>query len=156
MLAERWNDPAALADQWATMHRETLFALHDCDVHYLNQIALGTSDDLVAHLLLKKLKLARVISNDSRVLVVRMNSLVEFETESGGRALARIAHPSAPESATAGLSISSLTGAGLIGLGEGQAILWPDRAGDLRPLKVRRIARPPASRAVKLCRKDLS
>lgn len=116
---------AAVADQWAAMHRDILFAVHDCEVHYLTAIALASADDLVAHLLLKKLKLARKVGNDEAASLVRMNSLVEYEDGSGRPRMARLLHPSVRQDPH-GVSIASMAGAGLIGLGEGQAIRWPD------------------------------
>jgi regulator of nucleoside diphosphate kinase len=71
-----------------------------------------------------------------------MNSLVEFVDERGKTRLARLTHPWAPRTTDHGISITSLLGAGLLGLAEGQAVLWPDRTGEMHPLKVNRIGRP--------------
>lgn len=139
LAAMKLPDAACLADQWASMHRTALFAVHECELHYLSTTALSASDDLVAHLLLKKLKLAKKVSNDSAVRAVRMNSVVEFDEGDDRLQTGRLVHPSAPVSPTHGIGISSLLGAGLIGLNEGQSILWPDQAGAFRPLSVIRI-----------------
>lgn len=139
LAAMKLPDAACLADQWASMHRTALFAVHECELHYLSTTALSASDDLVAHLLLKKLKLAKKVSNDSAVRAVRMNSVVEFDEGDDRPRTGRLIHPSAPVSPTHSIGISSLVGAGLIGLAEGQSILWPDRAGVFRPLNIVRI-----------------
>lgn len=139
LAAMKLPDAACLADQWASMHRTALFAVQECELHYLSTTALSASDDLVAHLLLKKLKLAKKVSNDSAVRAVRMNSVVEFDEGDDRPRTGRLIHPSAPVSPTHGIGISSLVGAGLIGLAEGQSILWPDRAGVFRPLNIVRI-----------------
>ena len=60
------HDAACLADEWASLHRTALFTVHECELHYLSTTALSAADDLVAHLLLKKLKLAKKVSNDFR------------------------------------------------------------------------------------------
>lgn len=139
LAATKLPDAACLADQWASMHRTALFAVHECELHYLSTTALSASDDLVAHLLLKKLKLAKKVSNDSDVRAVRMNSVVEFHEGDDRLRTGRLIHPSASVPPTHGIGISSLVGAGLIGLTEGQSILWPDQAGAFRPLNIVRI-----------------
>lgn len=136
-------DARLTARRWADLNRSTRITLHDGDVHYLTALALAADDDLVAHLLLAKLRAAAKISNDGALGVARVGSLVEFDDGSGAPRLARLMHPTAPD-APHGLSITSLFGAGLIGLGEGQAMLWPDESGDFHPLKILRIAGPGA------------
>jgi regulator of nucleoside diphosphate kinase len=139
LAATKLSDAACLADQWASMHRNALFAVHECELHYLSTTALSASDDLVAHLLLKKLKLAKKVSNDSGVRAVRMNSVVEFDEGDNKPRTGRLIHPSAPVPPNHGIGISSLVGAGLIGLTEGQSILWPNHEGIFRPLNIVRI-----------------
>ena len=60
-------DPACLADEWASLHRMAGFTVYDCELHYLSATALSAADDLVAHLLLKKLKLATKLSDNFSV-----------------------------------------------------------------------------------------
>ena len=132
-------DPACLADEWASLHRMAGFTVYDCELHYLSATALSAVDDLVAHLLLKKLKLATKLSDDSGVRAVRMNSVVEFDEGDNKPRTGRLIHPSAPVPSPHGIGISSLVGAGLVGLTEGQSILWPDQAGTFRPLNIVRI-----------------
>src|SRR3546814_7904533 len=92
-------------------------------------MALAADDDLIAHLLLKKLRIAtRATGDDAGRDIVRMNSYVEFSHADGGKRFCQLVHPSAPDMPTYGLGVTSLAGAGLIGLRSGQAILWPDRS----------------------------
>ena len=136
---------AHIADEWAALHRHLNFAVHDREVHYFTALALASPDELFAHMLLKKLKLSRKLGNDaSATRLVGLNSRVEFIAGEGERRSATLLH--APGDAAGEISIASLTAAGLIGLSEGQAILWPDPAGEFRPLKVTRIAAPPPGR----------
>lgn len=132
-------DPGSLADEWASLHWQARFAVHDCELHYLSATALAASDELIAHLLLKKLKLATKLGNEPAAPVVRMNSFVEFKLGSDTPRRGRLVHPSAPVPRPLGISICSLIGAGLVGLREGQSILWPDEAGGFRPLSIIRI-----------------
>lgn len=143
MLAHKLApDAGSLADEWASLHRLARFAVHDCELHYLSTTALSAADDLVAHLLLKKLKLAKKLGSDSAVRVVRMNSFVEYSVGERAPRFGRLVHPSAP--VPQGVSIRSLLGTGLVGLAEGQSILWPDEAGVFRPLSIVRIGRASA------------
>ena len=98
---------------------------------------MSAADDLVAHLLLKKLKLAAKLDHDSAAPVVRMNSVVEYRQGDTAIRWGRLVHPSAR--VQHGISICSLLGAGLVGLSEGQSILWPEEAGVFRPLTIVRI-----------------
>lgn len=145
-----------LTRHWAGLHRSIPFAVHDCEVHYLTAMALGASDDLAAQLLLRKLRMARRIGLDADCRVVRMNSLVEFVDERGETRRARLTHPWAPRTADDGISITNLLGAGLLGLAEGQAILWPDRTGEMHPLKVNSIGRTVAPASFSTCGKEIS
>ena len=138
MLAHKLPpDAGSLADEWASLHRLARFAVHDCELHYLSSTALSAADDLVAHLLLKKLKLAAKLDHDSAAPVVRMNSVVEYRQGDPAIRWGRLVHPSAR--VQHGISICSLLGAGLVGLSEGQSILWPEEAGVFRPLTIVRI-----------------
>lgn len=138
---------AHIADEWAALHRHLNFAVHDREVHYFTALALASPDELFAHMLLKKLKLSRKLGNDaSATRLVGLNSRVEFIAGEGERRSATLLHAPGEYDAAEEISIASLTAAGLIGLSEGQAILWPDPAGQFRPLKVTRIAAPTPGR----------
>ena len=146
LSAPRLPDAAQIADEWAGSHRHLTFAVHDREVHYLTALALASPDELFAHMLLKKLKLSKKLGNDaSETRLVGVNSQVEFVDGDGQRRSGRLLH-SPTHDEPEGISIASLTAAGLIGLSEGQAILWPDAAGAFRPLKIIRIAAPETGR----------
>jgi regulator of nucleoside diphosphate kinase len=93
-------------------------------------------DDLVSALLVKKLKHA-AIQPSSKLPpgVVGMRSFLEFVFDGSTRTFAQLAHPSSlcPDY---GISVTSLMGAGLIGLRAGQMILWPNSQGTLCDLHV--------------------
>ena len=135
--------PAApgLADSWASGHRHVPLTLLACDVHYLRSIALAVDDDLVSHLLLKKLRLATVATADAMPAdVVRMNSYVDYSIDGGETRFCQLLHPSSSSIPGYGLSIASLAGAGLVGLRAGQTIMWPDADGTMRCLSVSKVA----------------
>lgn len=146
-------DARLLARRWASLNGSTRVALPDGEVHYLTTMALAADDDLVAHLLLAKLRLAARVGNDGAPEVARTGSLVEFDDGSGAPRLARLMHPGAPD-APHGIGVTTLLGAGLVGLGEGQATLWPDEWGDFHPLTILRIASPAAGAANPTQEKD--
>ncbi len=146
LSAPRLLDAAQIADEWAGSHRQLTFAVRDREVHYLTALALASADELFAHMLLKKLKLSKKLGNDaSETRLVGVNSQVEFVDGDGQQRAGRLLHSPARDESE-GISIASLTAAGLIGLSEGQAILWPDAAGAFRPLKIIRIAAPETGR----------
>ena len=137
-FATQRPDPRLLARRWAALNQDSPITLDDGEIHYLTAMALAADDDLVAHLLLAKLRIAaRAADGGSRA--ARLNSLVEYQ-DGGVVRLAQLMHPTAARAAAHGVSITSLVGAGLIGLGEGQSIAWPDESGTCRHLKVLRVA----------------
>lgn len=139
-------DARLLARRWADLDHSARITLHDDEAHYLTAMALAADCDLVAHLLLAKLRVAVRVSNDSGLAKARVGSLVEFDDGRGAARLARLTHPTAPDSPHR-VCVTSLLGAGLIGLGEGQATLWPDENGAFHPLKIMRIAGPAGDNA---------
>ncbi|PZQ56447.1 MAG: transcription elongation factor GreAB, partial [Phenylobacterium zucineum] len=48
----------------------------------------------------------------------------------------RLVYPAEADIAAGKVSVMTHVGAGLLGLAEGQAILWPDRDGRRRPLRI--------------------
>lgn len=139
MLAALQSSTAeSLTELWAALHKTVRITVHDSEVHYLTAMALAADDDLVAHMLLKKLRIAeRAMGDDADRGIVRMNSYVEFSHGGEGKRFCQLVHPSAPDMPSYGLGVTSLTGAGLIGLSAGQSILWPGGAdGELSDLNV--------------------
>src|SRR3546814_18742657 len=74
--------------------------------------------------------------------VVTMLSTVEFVDEgSGTRRPVQMVYPADADISSGKISILTPIGAGLIGLSEGQSILWPDRDGHERCLQIVRVTR---------------
>jgi regulator of nucleoside diphosphate kinase len=123
------------AELWAALHKEIPLHFAECERHCLIALALSTNDDVAAHLLLKKVKLARIVAR--RALppdVVRLDSRVAYRHGRGVAGRVRLCHPSAIEGE--GVDVASLLGAGLVGLETGQSVLWPGADGRLARLEV--------------------
>ena len=125
------------AELWAALHKTTPFLLAECERHCLVSLALSADDDVAAHLLLKKVKLARMVASWALPRsIVRLNSRVDYRHGAGPARAVRLCHPSALAEPDEDASVAGLLGAGLIGLEEGQAVLWPGRDGRLRSLAI--------------------
>ena len=125
---------------WSALHKDVELAIGEAEVHYLRALAVTIDDDTTSCLLLRKLRLARIapaaeIARDT----VMMNSFLEFTFDGQPKRFGQLVHPwvNAP---AYGISITTLLGAGLIGLRAGQTILWPDESGSLFDLKVLAVA----------------
>lgn len=132
-----------LSGIWSALHPNVELTISDDEVHYLRSMALGSDDNLVSHLLLKKLQIARTVAAsavDERIVV--MNSFVEYSVDGGSKRFCQLVHPS-PLTPSYGLSVATLEGAGLIGMRSGQTILWPNLLGSLRDLHVLQVERSP-------------
>lgn len=80
--------------------------------------------------------------------VVTMNATVEFLDEaSGTNRTVRIVYPKDADIEAGRISILTPIGAGLIGLRAGQSILWPDRDGKERWLRILAVNQPQAAAA---------
>ena len=133
----------SVGEIWSALHRHLEIAISRDEVHYLRSLALALDDDLVSHLLLKKLRLARILAPaDLPPDIVRMNSYFELAHDGGERGFRQLVHP-APHSPAYGLSVGSLLGAGALGLRAGQSILWPGEDGELRDLHVAHVENCP-------------
>ena len=51
-----------LSGIWSALHPNLELTISEDEVHYLTSMALGSDDDLVSHLLLKKLQIARTVA----------------------------------------------------------------------------------------------
>lgn len=79
--------------------------------------------------------------------VVTMNATVEFIDEANGAdRTVQLVYPKGADISRGRISILTPVGAGLIGLRQGQSIVWPDREGHERRLTIVRVAQ--ATRAV--------
>ena len=119
--------------------------LSETDAARLSALAVQNEHALpvAAGLLLDELQRARV-RPDHRMPadVIGMNSEVEFVDEAHGRArTVKLVYPTEADIGAGKVSILTPVGAGLIGLSTGQSILWPDRGGQKRALRIVRVAR---------------
>lgn len=121
---------------WSALHDDVELTISDSEVHYLRTVALACEEDLVSHLLLKKLRIANTVPEsvvDEGIVV--MNSFVEYVFDGGPRRFCQLVHPS-QSAPSYGLAAGSLAGAGIVGMRSGQTILWPSERGTLCDLQV--------------------
>lgn len=72
--------------------------------------------------------------------IVTMNATVEFiDDASGADRTVQLVYPAQADIAAGRISIMTPVGAGLIGLREGQSIIWPDRDGHQRKLTILKV-----------------
>ncbi|MCD2325478.1 nucleoside diphosphate kinase regulator [Sphingomonas sp. IC-56] len=106
----------------------------------LSNLAIGIEDRFpqVSELLIRETSRARLHSSKTiPANVVTMGTTVEFVDENNGaRRTVKLVYPSDADISAGRISILTPVGAGLIGLREGQSILWPDRDGQKRRLTI--------------------
>lgn len=122
--------------------------LSETDAERLSALAMQNeaAHPATAGLLLDEIERAQVRA-DHRVPadVVGMNSTVEFLDEAHGEPrTVRLVYPHEADIAAGRISIMTPVGAALIGLKAGQSILWPDRVGETRVLRILKVGRLPA------------
>lgn len=120
--------------------------LIDVEAESLTNLALSIADSVpqVSDLLLTEIERAQTHSAD-RIPpdVVTMNAFVEFIDEaSGADRTVQIVYPAQADISEGRISILTPVGAGLIGLREGQSIIWPDRDGRERKLSIVKVSQP--------------
>ncbi len=87
--------------------------------------------------------MARIVRNaELSRKTVSMNSYLEFVHDGRAPQFCQLIHPSL-HAPSYGLPITSLVGAGLVGLRSGQTILWPDERGTLCDLTVVQVEKCP-------------
>lgn len=122
-------------------------AIHmiDSEAETLANMAVAAEERVpqVSELLLEEIeratlyKAARIPSD-----VVTMLSSVEFVDEANGTTrTVQLVYPKEADIDAGRVSILTLVGAGLIGLREGQSILWPGRDGHRRLLTITKVSR---------------
>lgn len=125
-----------------TRAHKTLPAIHliDTEADILADLAVSIEDRLpqVSELLLREIGRATIRSRESIGSdVVTMHATIEFIDEASGASRSvELVYPKDADISAGRISILTPVGAGLIGLREGQSILWPDREGRQRRLKV--------------------
>ena len=130
---------------------------HDHSTQRLPQIVVGGTDhsrltnlanvafDTVpdtAEELLSELERARVVADEAVPRdVVRMGSVVEFES-GGDRKRVTLVFPPEADIAAGKVSVLTPVGAALIGLSKGQSIAWTARDGTSHALTIRSVEQP--------------
>ncbi|WP_065846078.1 nucleoside diphosphate kinase regulator [Sphingobium sp. Ndbn-10] len=112
----------------------------DTEADALTDLAIAAEDRLpqVNELLLNEIARA-TIHAAGRIPgnVVTMHAQVRFVDEASGKEYSyELTYPKDADISAGRISILTPVGAGLIGLREGQSILWPDRDGHERALKI--------------------
>lgn len=112
----------------------------DTEADSLSTLAMAAEDRLphVSELLLNEIGRARLHTADRLPdNVVTMHATVRFIDEATGKeSTYQLVYPAEADISAGRISILTPVGAGLIGLREGQSILWPDRDGHERELKI--------------------
>ena len=125
--------------------------LSHTDAERLSALAtqMELSSPQASNLLLDEIERAEVLPDDETPAgVVGMNATVEFLDEAhGARRTVQLVYPGEADIASGKISVLTPVGAGLIGLSRGQSILWPDRDGRQRVLKILRVSRQGAPAA---------
>lgn len=120
--------------------------MSETDAERLSALALQMEQaaPLAAGLLLEEIDRAEIRADaDLPDDVVRMHSSVQFEDAAhGDRRTVLLVYPSEADIAAGKVSVLTPVGAGLIGLRPRQEILWPDRDGHSRALRILKV-RPP-------------
>jgi len=119
----------------------------DTEADALTNLALSVEDRLpqVSELLLEEI--ARATTHAAARMpqdVVTMHADVEFIDETSGAArTVQLVYPKDADISAGRVSILTPVGVGLIGLREGQSILWPDRDGHKRKLTIVKVSQAP-------------
>lgn len=112
----------------------------DEEAETLTDLALQLEQRLpqVSELLLREIERAKIYPRDRiGADVVTMYARVRFVDAANGRAQEyQLVYPKDADIAQGRISILTPVGAGLIGLRQGQSILWPDRDGHERELQI--------------------
>ncbi len=118
----------------------------DTEAERLSELAMNIEAAIpqVSELLLRETTRARTHRAAAMPAdVVTMGAEVEYRDEASGVTRTVIlAWPQDADIAAGRISILTPIGAGLIGLREGQQILWPDRDGRERDLTIVRVSQP--------------
>jgi regulator of nucleoside diphosphate kinase len=119
----------------------------EAEADNLARLAASVEDRMpqVSELLLEEIARATIHSEASIPPdVVTMLATVQFADASSGRNYSyQLVYPKDADIAAGRISILTPVGAGLIGLREGQSILWPDRDGRERKLTIIKVSGVP-------------
>jgi regulator of nucleoside diphosphate kinase len=111
----------------------------DVDRERLSRLAIAAMDRIpeIADELLSEMERATVVDGASiPPNVVQMGSTVEFESNDGQRRRVKLVFPAEADISQGKISILTPVGTALIGLTEGQSIMWTTRDGREQELAV--------------------
>ncbi len=115
----------------------------DADYERLTDLATASLERLpeVAQELLDEMDRAKVVKDGSVPAdVVRMGSVVTFESDDGNTRTLKLVYPADESLDAHRISVMTPVGAALIGLSEGQSISWTARDGKHHRLTVTKVA----------------
>jgi regulator of nucleoside diphosphate kinase len=119
----------------------------ESDHQRLTDLAMAVQDRMpeVADELLAEMDRAEIASPEKIPgNVVRMGSTLRFRSDDGQEREVTLVFPGEADIAQGKISILTPVGAALIGLSEGQSIMWATRDGEKRRLTVLSVAAPAA------------
>ncbi|QWT16603.1 nucleoside diphosphate kinase regulator [Sphingobium xenophagum] len=123
----------------------------DTEADGLADLAMNASDSAPQVSLLLLGEIERATTHERGAIpadVVTMGATVEFIDEAtGADRTVELVYPKHADIAASRVSILTPVGAGLIGLREGQSILWPDRSGHERRLRIVKVLQPASAHA---------
>lgn len=114
----------------------------DNEADVLGDLALAATErsPQVSSMLLDEMSRAKFYTRERIPTdVVVMGATVEFNDFNGSTRSIKLVYPKDADISAGRISIMTPVGAGLIGLREGQSILWPDREGHERELAIVRV-----------------
>jgi len=119
----------------------------ECETLTALALRIEQTQPMVADLLLTELERAKLHSAKTLPpLTVAMNSVIAFVDErSGTPRTVKLVYPQDADIEAGRISILTPIGAGLIGLAQGDSIVWPDRDGQERTLRIVRVEAGEAS-----------
>lgn len=116
---------------------------NECDALYALALSAERRHPHSSAMLLAELDRAELCDAHVPPQTVRMKSRIEFVDEgSGVRRTVQLVYPHDADIAAGRISILTPIGAGLIGMTAGNTILWPDRDGHVRSLRIVNVTPP--------------
>lgn len=124
---------------WNALHTDLRVTIAPADASYLRRIVLVGDDHLIAHLIAEKLQKSFQAPHQTSTSSARIGSLVRYSVN-GRRFRGRIVH--GQQTGAGSLGAGSRYGSALVGVHEGQSLLWPTRSGQLIELCVDEVEHP--------------
>lgn len=128
----------SLVQIWTALHKELVLEIDRADARYLRDVAFGLDDELVARLMAAKLALAQPgAAAQAPGDTARCGSMVLFSVQ-GRQRRVRLVHGNV-DNADA-LGVATRFGAALVGLRQGDSLLWPSEQGRLVEVRALEVA----------------